>query len=376
MKKRIAVLGATGSIGKITLEILRNQKESFEPVLFTAYKNATELEKLKQEFPCAQFVLGSEGLLEAIACCGADIIVNGISGAAGLLPSVAAIKAGSDLALANKETVVMAGRLVLDLAREKNVKIIPVDSEHSALFKLIEAHGRENVSEIILTASGGPFRNFTREKLKTVTPKEALAHPTWKMGPKISIDSATMANKGLEVIEASILFGFSPDQIKVTIHSQSIVHSMIRLKNRAVYAQMSNPDMRMFIHDTLTWPETRCSPFGSATTGSLDFDSLSLSFERYDPEKFPMLELAYKALKTKDPLMPVVYNAANEVAVEAFFQGQIGFLEISTLVGYVMEKSFPETEEPLSIQEVLARDRKAREITEELLRLGVTNADI
>ena len=379
MKKRVAVLGSTGSIGKSTLDIIRDQNDYFEPVLLTAHKNAAELEKLKQEFPGARFVLGEDGLLDAISSSCADITVNGISGAAGLIPSIAAIKAGSDLALANKETVVMAAPLVYALAKEKNINIIPVDSEHSAIFKLIEAHGRENVSEIILTASGGPFRNYPMEKLKTVSAKEALAHPTWNMGPKITIDSATMANKGLEVIEASALFGFPPDHIKVSIHPQSIVHSMVRLKNGAVYAQMSNPDMKLPIHDALTWPETRPSQSGITTYGSLDLESLSLSFEKPDMERFPMLGLAYRVLETAnttDPLLPVVYNAANEVAVEAFLGGKISFLEIFLLVKYVIEKSFPKNKDPLDLETILARDREARDYTKEIIRLGVANADI
>ena len=379
MKKRVAVLGATGSIGKSALDVLRNGKERFQPVLFTSHNTSEELLRLKKEFPGVLAALssesavstpgidftGSRGLLDAIARAGADITVNGIAGAAGLLPSQAALNSGSDLALANKETVVMAGPLVFALADEKNANIIPVDSEHSAIFKLIAAHGKDNVREIILTASGGPFRNYSAEMLSRVTPKEALAHPTWNMGPKITVDSATMANKGLEVIEAAGLFGFPADAIKVVIHPQSIVHSMIRLKDGAVYAQMSNPDMRLPIHDALTWPETEYSPFGV-----LDFDSLTLSFEKCDFEKFPMLGLAYRALKG-GPFLPAVYNAANEAAVDAFFKGRIGFLEIPRIVGYIIEKNFSNEEScpngPVTIESVLERDRKARELAERLI---------
>jgi 1-deoxy-D-xylulose-5-phosphate reductoisomerase len=374
MRKSVAVLGATGSIGKSAMDVLRDQKDRFQPVLLTAHSDASGLLKLKEEFPAALTALanneaaesaqfdfsGGDGLLEAIAEAKADIAVNGISGAAGLEPSAAAINAGSDLALANKETVVMAGRIIFALAAEKKDRVIPVDSEHSALFKLIEAHGKENVAEIILTASGGPFREYTLEMLSRVTPKEALAHPTWNMGPKITVDSATLANKGLEVIEAALLFGFPPEKIKVAIHPQSIVHSMVRLKDGAVYAQMSKPDMRLPIHEALTWPETVYSPFGV-----LDFTSLSLTFEKPDLEKFPMLALAYRSLSGGENLS-IAYNAANEIAVEAFLRGKIKFLEIPRIVGYVLE-SADSGARLESIEAILAADREARKAADEFI---------
>ncbi|MDR0496922.1 MAG: 1-deoxy-D-xylulose-5-phosphate reductoisomerase [Treponema sp.] len=363
MKKKVAVLGATGSIGKSTLDILRNEKDHFDPVLFTANSKAEELEKLKSEFPSVKIALGKDEILNAIASVEMDIAVNGISGAAGLEPSAAVLSANSDLALANKETIVMAGHIVMALAREKKVNIIPVDSEHSALFKLIEAHGRDNTSEVILTASGGPFRDYSKEKLASVTPEEALTHPTWKMGPKITVDSATLANKGLEVIEAARLFGFPAEKIKVVIHPQSIVHSMIRLKNGAVYAQLSKPDMRLPIHDSLTWPETEASPYGA-----LDFDSLFLNFEKADLARFPMLALAYEALKA--PPLPVVYNAANEVAVEAFLKGKIGFLEIPRIVKYVL--SMKAEKEIEDIDKVLTLDRESRKLAAGFIDKGIS----
>ena len=376
MKKRIAILGATGSIGKNTLDILRKEKERFEPVLFSANSNCKELISLKNEFPNALTALsldtepaatrenlstsgidftGRQGLLRAIAAAKANIAVNGIAGAAGLEPSVAVLNAGTDLALANKETIVMAGSIVITMAREKKLNIIPVDSEHSAVFKLMEAHGRDNIADIILTASGGPFFNYSIEQLKKVSLKETLSHPTWNMGPKITVDSASMANKGLEVIEAANLFNFPPEKIKVVIHPQSIVHSMVRLKNGAVYAQMSKPDMRLPIHEALTWPETEESAFGS-----MDFDSLHLSFEKPDLEKFPMLGLAYEALNGGSRLS-VAYNAANEIAVEAFFCGKISFLEIPRIVEYVLEESRSIKAEEETIEGILALDRNARE---------------
>jgi len=376
MKKRVAVLGATGSIGKSTVDVLRNRRDSFDPVLFSANRDIKGLLKLKEEFPgalaaisCGQISReggidfhGKKGLLEAIHAAKADIAVNGIAGAAGLPPSAAVIDSGADLALANKETVVMAGKLIIKLAGEKKVKIIPVDSEHSALFKLIEAHGKKNVAELILTASGGPFLNYTSEKLRQVKPCEALSHPTWKMGPKITVDSATMANKGLEVIEAVGLFGFPPEKIKVVIHPQSVVHSMIRLADGAVYAQMSKPDMRLPIHEALFWPETE-----HTTLGALDFDTLSLTFEKPDLERFPMLALAYEAL-SGGPMLPVVFNAANEVAVEAFLRERIGFTEIPRLVAYALAHSFPGEGGAETIEAVLDWDREARALAEGYLR--------
>jgi 1-deoxy-D-xylulose-5-phosphate reductoisomerase len=368
------------------MDILRHQRDRFEPVLLTAAEKYEELLALKKEFPRAMTALandgifssgkavqdgsslsaigffGKDGLLNAIAKAEPDITVNGITGAAGLEPSVAAINAGSDLALANKESVVMAGPLIFELARKNNVNVIPVDSEHTAVLKLLEAHGKNNVSEIILTASGGPFRNYSREQLATVTPDQALAHPTWNMGPKITIDSATLANKGLEVIEAAGYFDLPPDKIKAAVHPQSIVHSMIRLKNGAVYAQLSRPDMRLTIHDALTWPETVCSPFGT-----IDFDSLRLDFEKPDFDRFPMLALAYEALKG-GPLLPAAYNAANEIAVEAFLKGKITFLEIPALTGYVIYHCRLRPNEGRTIDKILELDREARGLAAEYVK--------
>jgi len=396
MKKRVAVLGATGSIGKSALDVITRGKDDFEVVLLSAHNNAEELARLGRLWPGAITVLsggsgGGERLLAAIAGCGADITLNGISGAAGLEPSMAAIEAGSDLALANKETLVMAGPLVFQKAREKKARIIPVDSEHSAVFHLIEAHGSDALDEIILTASGGPFRDYSVEEMKKVTPQAALAHPTWNMGPKITIDSASMANKGLEVIEAARLFNFEPEKIKVVIHPQSIVHSMVRMKDGAVYAQLSRPDMRLPIHKALYWSETRNYPerifnhgvhgvsrrrrgfrtktpcnsvssvVNSSDFGRLDFDSLSLTFYQPDTEKFPLLALAYEAVK-KGGLYPCAYNGANEAAAGAFLAGRVGFLDISRITRYVLDKDW--SAEPGDIASVIQADRQARIMAE------------
>jgi 1-deoxy-D-xylulose-5-phosphate reductoisomerase len=361
MKKRVSVLGATGSIGKSSLDVISRDRENFEVILVSARSRRRELEEIASQWPSAVCVLaeedGNKKLLDAIGKVRADITINGISGGAGLLPSLAAIESGSDLALANKETVVMAGKLVFRAAKEKNVKIIPVDSEHSAIFHLLEAHAGENrgaqeISEIILTASGGPFRKMSLREMESVSPKDALAHPTWKMGPKITIDSATMANKGLEIIEACAFFNMPPEKIKVVIHPQSIVHSMIKLNNGVFYAQLSRPDMRHPIHDALYWPLT--APSGLQT---LNFDSLTLEFEKPDTEKFPMLTLAREAA-ARGGLYPCAFNAANEEAVGAFLKGAIGFLEIPKITGYVLEEDW--TGDCLDLETILKTDADAR----------------
>ena len=364
--KKVAVLGATGSIGKSSLDVLR--QGAFKPVLFTAHTNFGILQKLKEEFPDSLLALsggentpplvdyfGRQGLLDAVAACNADIVINGISGAAGLEPSIAALNSGASLALANKESIVMAAHLILALGKER---IIPVDSEHSAIFFLIKAHRRENVEEIYITASGGPFRNYSPEMLTKVSPREALEHPVWSMGPKISVDSATLANKGLEVIEAVRLFEFPPEKIQVLIHPQSIVHSMLRLKDGTIYCQMSKPDMRHPIHNALHWPEIVPSSI-NALNEALNFQGLSLEFEKPDTSRFPMLSLAYAACR-EGPLHPVVYNAANEAAVEAFLEGSISFLEIPRIVEYVLSRGLWSINHEPGLSEILEADNTAR----------------
>ena len=368
MKKRAAVLGATGSIGKSALDVLERARDHFDVVLLSAHCSGEALAEAARSWPGADTVLsgaadGKHRLLSAIAACGAEIVINGISGAAGLEPSMAAIEAGCDLALANKETLVMAGPLVLARAKEKGVQIIPVDSEHSAIYHLLKAHGKNTLDEILLTASGGPFRNATIEELEKATVQDALAHPTWNMGAKITIDSASMANKGLEVIEAARLFNIGPERIKVVIHPQSIVHSMIRMKNGAVYAQLSRPDMRLPIYDALAaalidapFIKDAPSPFGR-----LEFDSLSLEFYPPDMEKFPLLALAYGAVK-RGGLYPCAYNGANEAAVAAFIAGRIGFTGIGRVTRHVLDGDW--SAEPADIATVMEADKKARETAE------------
>jgi len=371
-KKRVAVLGATGSIGKSSIDIISRNNEFFEVVLLSANSNRAKLNELSSQYPKASSVLaeedGKDKLLNAVKNAGADIIINGISGAAGLEPSLAAIEAGSDLALANKETIVMAGNLVLKKAKEKNVNIIPVDSEHSAVFHLLKYFSQDfhsgqsstekdkdsnrSINEIILTASGGPFKNLSLEEMKKVTAKDALAHPTWKMGAKITIDSASMANKGLEIIEACHFFNMPPEKIKVVIHPQSIIHSMIRLCNGVFYAQASKPDMRHPIHDALFYPQTAPS-----NLEPLNFDSLTLEFFKPDTKKFPMLDIAYAAAKS-GCLYPCAYNAANEIAVAAFLEKKIGFLDIPRITENVLQADW--SGEPQNLDIILKADNKAR----------------
>jgi 1-deoxy-D-xylulose-5-phosphate reductoisomerase len=371
-KKRIAVLGATGSIGTNTLDVIRSGKDTFEPVLFSANSNAAMLSAIAAEFPRAKIAfsgprktaegagfdkrngvyLGREGLLAAIADSGADITLNGISGAAGLEPSLAVLNSGSGLALANKESMVMAGTLVLKTAARHSLPVIPVDSEHSAIFNLIRRQGRDGLKEALLTASGGPFRTWSKEQLKNVSLKDALAHPTWKMGAKITIDSASLANKGLEVIEAARLFDLNADNIKVVIHPQSIVHSMIRMNDGVVYAQLSRPDMRLPIHEALCYPE-----IAPSLGKELDFEDLCLSFEKPDIDRFPMLSLAYEALRA-GACYPIAYNAANEYAVGAFFNEKIQFTGISDLCGRVLSMDW--SGEADDLPSILEADRKAR----------------
>ena len=352
-KKRVAVLGATGSIGSSALDVISRVPDDFEVVLLSAHTKKEKLAELKEQWPGAAVTLSGKELLSAIAGSGADITINGISGAAGLEPSLAAIEAGSALALANKETIVMAGSLILKRALEKKVPVIPVDSEHSAVFHLIASHGMAATEEIILTASGGPFRNLSSGEMEKVTVQDALSHPTWNMGQKITVDSASLANKGLEVIEAARLFSLPADKIKVVIHPQSIVHSLIRIKDGTVYAALSPPDMRLPIQQALYWPQCADSGFKQ-----LDFDNLTLEFSKPDMQKFPLLSLAYTAIK-QDGYYPCVYNSANETAVSAFLSHKIHFLDIPRIVGYVLNKDWHGV--PDDIDSVIEIHRQAEE---------------
>jgi 1-deoxy-D-xylulose-5-phosphate reductoisomerase len=373
MKKKVAILGATGSIGSSTLDVVEQDRDLFDVVLLSAHRDSEALERIGLGHPKAVLALSSEGaadsairyrgeagLLRAIEDAGADIVVNGIAGSAGLKPSITAARTGCLLALANKETIVMAAPIVFALAEAHSSTIIPMDSEHSAIFHLLHAHGHASVEELLLTASGGPFRGFTPAQLEKVTVQDALAHPTWKMGGKITIDSASLANKGLEVIEAVRLFNVPPERVTVVVHPQSLVHSMIRVTDGSVYAQMSRPDMRLPIHNALHWPHTLPCSFGRLT-----FDSLLLTFDKPDTKAFPMLPLAYEAAR-RSACYPTAYLAADEVAVDAFLKGDITFLQIADITHRVLEDDWSMDGE--NLESVLSADQRARERAQAIIR--------
>jgi 1-deoxy-D-xylulose-5-phosphate reductoisomerase len=375
--KTLTVLGSTGSIGCNVLDVVRSfpdryrvaglaagknieklagQVLEFNPELISVAdpENATRLiENLPHEFK-ARVRYGTAGSQEVAAVASADMVISAIVGAAGLLPTLAAIEAGKDIGLANKETLVMAGKYVMDRCREKGVKLLPVDSEHSAIFQALEAGHKDDVAKIILTASGGPFREKSYEELKKVTPAEALNHPNWDMGRKISIDSATLMNKGLEVIEAKWLFDVVVDCVDVVVHPQSIVHSLVEFQDGSVIAQLGIPDMRIPIAYALSYPRRL-----SMSLPELNLAQCSrLEFHEPDYKKFPALALAFKAIR-KGGTLPAVLNAANEVAVDAFLDEKIPFLEIAETVATVMEQVQEGSED--SIDDILAADKAARE---------------
>lgn len=348
MMKLISLLGATGSIGTQTLDIIRKNPEQYKLVAMTTGKNIeltrkiivefapqfvsvqeqADCAQLQSEFPRVSFAYGTEGLIEAAVHHKAHIVLNAVMGSVGLEPTLMAIEAGKTIALANKETLVTAGHIVMEVAKRKQVSILPVDSEHSAIFQCLNGEKTRNVSRLILTASGGSFRDLTRKELEGVTLQEALAHPNWSMGSKITIDSATMMNKGLEVIEAFWLFGIAYDQIDVILHRESIIHSMVEYHDSSVIAQLGSPDMRVPIQYALSYPERL--PFQSGEP--LDLVKIGkLQFEEMDTDRFPCLRFAYEAGKIGGS-MPTVLNAANEVAVNQFLNGRISFLMIEKLI--------------------------------------------
>lgn len=371
--KKIFLLGATGSIGKSTLEVVAEFPEQLKLVGLSAHKNDKKLSEIGTNFKIDKLILtgkdssdydninffGIDDLLKEITKSDADIVVNGIAGSSGLLPSIATIKSGKDLALANKETMVMAGPIINNLAIQNNIKLIPVDSEHSAIFHLLENKEESDLEEIILTASGGAFRDFTYEDLKTVTLEDALKHPTWDMGNKITIDSASMANKGLEVIEAAMLFNIDINKIKVLIHPQSYVHSLIRVKDNSMYAQISSPDMKLPIQNALFYPTSE-----KVKSAYLDLAGKSLTFTEPDFQKYKMLELAYLALK-KGNLYTIAYNASNEILVEAFVNNKISFLDISHYTEVILNMDFDYTIN--SIDDVLKIDNIIRLKTKKII---------
>lgn len=382
--KKICLLGATGSIGTSAVEVIAAYPERFKLVALSFNQNVTRGRQLiKQfkpdyvavgseelalslgkEFPHVTVGFGQQGLKEAVTISSVETVLTGIMGSVGLESTLAAIEAGKEIALANKETLVMGGELVMAAAAKNDVKILPVDSEHSAIFQCLEGQSKENVAELLLTASGGSFRDYPRAQLKNVTVEEALAHPNWAMGAKITVDSATMMNKGLEVIEARWLFGVNYDRIKVVLHRQSIIHSMIIMEDGAYLAQLGASDMREPIQYALTYPQRlpikQPKPFDLTAIGSLQFEAL-------DTEKYPLLKLAYEVGKIGGTL-PTAFNAANEVAVEAFLEGRISYLAIEELVQQAVADY--QVQAVQSLEQLLAEDQGVRQLVYNKIKKG------
>ena len=371
--KKIAILGASGSIGTNTLDVIRKNKDKFDLVAFSVYSKIEIIEKILLEFnnvntvgvkslneikdliikyPDVTFYEGEEGL-NKVASSSCDVLVNALVGFVGLIPTITAIKNKKEIALANKETLVVAGELVNKLAKENNVKIIPIDSEHSAIFQCLE---KENeINKVIITASGGPFFKKTLDELKDVTKDEALNHPTWRMGQKITIDSATMFNKAFEIIEAHYLFDVDASQIDVLIHPQSILHSMVEFKDGSIKAHLAVSDMKIPIAYALTYPNR----LNNVAKNLHLEDIYKLEFYKVDLERFYPIKLAYNALKEKG-LYPCVLNAANEEAVSLFLNDKIKFYEIIKIVDETL-KAFDNTKKDITIEKILAADKWARE---------------
>jgi 1-deoxy-D-xylulose-5-phosphate reductoisomerase len=384
--KRLSILGSTGSIGVNACDVIRNHPGHFEILGLAAGRNvellAAQIEAFRPKIVAVidedharrlerslggdrrtSVRWGTEGYREVAALPGADMVLSAMVGAAGLLPTLAAIEAGKTIALANKETLVMAGELVMERARSRDVSILPVDSEHSAIFQCLSGQRQKDVRRIILTASGGPFQALSISEMETVTPEQALRHPNWKMGDKITIDSASMMNKGLEVIEAKWLFGIDIERIDVMVHPRSIIHSMVEFNDGSIMAQLGVPDMRIPIGYALSYPER----LNTASGGFLNLmEAGPLEFLRPDFERFPNLCLAFEAARAGGT-MPAVLNAANEVAVSAFLEGSIGFLQMPVVIGKVLaehEKTASTAIDAILRADDWARRRAAKTIEE------------
>ena len=381
--KRLSVLGSTGSIGRNTLEIvsqfadrysvvalaaksnlkrLRDQIDQFNPEMVVVYDDllAKDLKRMLPDDKSPRILFGADGYNKAAAWPSADMVVTAMVGAAGVIPTLAAIDAGHDIALANKETLVVAGDIVMKKAAEHQIKILPVDSEHSAIFQCLVGNRRQDVKSIILTASGGPFINLQPSEMVSISPVAALKHPNWQMGPKITIDSATLMNKGLEVIEAKWLFDISLSQIEVVVHPQSIIHSMVAYRDGSVLAQLGIPDMKGAIAYALSYPDRLPlrQPLPVFTgNGSIG----ALTFQEPDKEKFPCLSLAYDAAEAGGTL-PAVMNAANEIAVEAFLSHRLSFLRIPEIIRIVMDAHEVKYQPDISV--LIDADRWARELAQ------------
>lgn len=373
--KNIAVLGSTGSIGTQTLEIVRanddlnvvslaagsniemleKQIREFKPQVVCVYneKKAEEL-KIKVSDTDVKIVTGMDGLIETAVIKTADIVLTAVVGMIGIRPTIAAIKAGKDIALANKETLVTAGHIIIPLAKEYGIRILPVDSEHSAIFQSLQGNKKSQLSKILLTASGGPFRNTPKEDLKNVTVKDALKHPNWSMGRKITIDSATMVNKGLEVIEAKWLFDVDIDNIEVVVQPQSLIHSMVEYVDGGIMAQLGTPDMKLPIQYALFYPDRRTLDGKRVNF----FDIANITFYKPDRDKFKGFDLAFRAGKTGGSL-PTIYNAANELAVSKFLNEEIRFLDIPELIEAAMN-NHKVIDNP-SLEQILESEKEAYE---------------
>ena len=379
-KKKIAILGSTGSIGTQALQVIEEHPDLYEAYALTANNQVELLAEQARKFQPAVVVIaneakylqlkemlsdlpiqvyaGSDALCDVVQVSSIDVVLASMVGYAGLRPTINAIKAGKEIALANKETLVVAGELITELAAQYHTPILPVDSEHSAIFQCLESDNP--LEKVILTASGGPFRTFSMEQLRHVTKEQALKHPNWDMGAKITIDSATMMNKGFEVIEAKWLFGVRPEQIEVVVHPQSVIHSMVQFEDGAVKAQLGVPDMRLPIQYAFSYPKRIASSFDR-----LDFTQMTtLTFEQPDTEKFRCLALAYEALN-QGGNMACIVNAANEIAVSAFLKEKISFVEISKLIEQTMNKvSFIKNP---TYDDYVETDTEARKIAEKLI---------
>ena len=380
--RSLAILGSTGSIGRSALDVVRGLPGRFRVTALAAHSKWKDLLRQVEEFSPRVVALsdgaaagklrsalagrrvrvlsGEEGVVEAACLPDTDVVLSAIVGAAGLRPTFEAIRAGKSIALANKETVVMAGTLVMREAARRGVEILPVDSEHSAIFQAMCCGKREEIARVILTGSGGPFRGLSTRALARVTPRQALNHPTWRMGPKVTIDSATLMNKALEVIEAHFLFGLEVDRIEVLIHPQSIVHSLVEFVDGSVIAQMGMPDMRAPIQHALTWPR-RCA----CSARRLDLAEVrELRFEKPDWKRFPAVALGFEAAR-RGGTAPAALNAANEIAVQAFLEERLGFTGIAVVAARVL-KGHRFVEQP-TLDEILAVDREASASADDLV---------
>jgi 1-deoxy-D-xylulose-5-phosphate reductoisomerase len=382
--KNIVILGSTGSIGTNALDIVSKFPDRFRVLGLTAGTNVDKLEEQVRAFAPSVAAMsdeagaeelrkrcralrttvlgGTQGLVDTATIKEADLVISAIVGSAGLIPTLAAIRAGKSIGLANKEPMVMAGRLMQDQARKSNVRIFPIDSEHSALFQSMQGHRMEDIRRLILTASGGPFWDLSSEQMRDVTPKQALQHPNWKMGPKITIDSATLMNKGLEVIEAHWLFNIPPAQIEVVVHRESIIHSLVEYADRSVIAQLGLPDMRTPIAYAMNYPERVPLELPSLNLAQIG----RLSFCEPDSERFPCLSFGYEALRIGGS-MPAVLNAANEMSVQAFLDGRIGFPAIAETIRRTMAAHRPN--DLLTIDDALDADVWARTQSASLIEL-------